>query len=369
MTHMKNQLYSLLSALAFLFPVHAIAAEPEKIVNVFSWNDYIGEHTLENFSKETGIKVHYDITDASEVMEAKIIAGKSGYDVAVPSSNPTVPRLISIGALHKFDKSKIPNLKYVDPQLAKIAEEVDPGNEHAVIYQYTVIGLGVNETKVREIIPDAPLDSLDLILKPEYAEKLSKCGIVMLDSALVMVSTLAHYYGFDKDTTNDDDLKKIETELLKIRPYIRYFHSSAYINDLASEDICLVIGYSGDVNQAASRARDLGSKSKIKFHVPREGSEFNFDMMVIPEDAEHLDNAYSYINYILRPDVMGPISNHIEYPNAIPDSRKYMSSELLVPGRIFLSNEDLKRTFTSKFLTKLEMRKRNRLWTKFIYNK
>lgn len=366
---MKKLIFSFISFTGLLLPLQAVGADQEKFVNVFSWNDYIGEHTLENFTKETGIKVNYDITDASEVMEAKIIAGKSGYDVVVPSSNPTVPRLISIGALHQFDKTKIPNLKYVDPRLAKIAEEVDPGNEHAVIYQYTVIGLGVNETKVKEIIPDAPVDSLDLILKPEYASKLSKCGIVMLDSALVMISTLAHYYGFDKDTTNEDDLEKIGEQLLKIRPYIRYFHSSAYINDLASEDICLVIGYSGDVNQAASRARDLGSKSKIKFHVPREGSEFNFDMLVIPHDAEHIDNAYSYINYIIRPDVMGPISNHIEYPNAIPESRKYMDPELLIPGRIFLSDEDLKRTFTSKFLTKLEMRKRNRLWTKFIYNK
>lgn len=351
-----------------LNPLSTLAQSNEKLVNVYSWNDFIAPDTLANFTKETGIKVNYDIVDSSDIMEAKLISGRSGYDVALPSSNPSVPRLIATGALHQLDKSKIPNLKYIDPTLAKIAEGFDPGNNYSVIYQYTVLGLGVNKTKVRELLPNAPLDSLDLVLKPEYAEKLSKCGIVMLDAPLEMISTLAHYYGFDKDTTDEAELKVIEENLLKIRPYIRYFHSSSYINDLASEDICVVIGFSGDVNQAASRAKELGSKADIQFYIPREGSEISFDLLTIPHDSQHIDNAYTYINYILRPDVMGAISNHIEYPNAVLESRRYMNPELLEEGKVFLTPADLKKTFTTELLSKMELRKRNRLWTKFLYN-
>lgn len=354
--------------LSFILPLQTLADTDEKIVNVYSWNDFIAPNTLKNFTKETGIKVNYDIVDSSDIMEAKLISGRSGYDVALPSSNPSVPRLIATGALHKLDKSKIPNLKYIDPTLAKIAEGFDPGNNYSVIYQYIVLGLGVNKLKVRELLPNAPLDSLDLVLKPEYAEKLSKCGIVMLDAPLEMISTIAHYYGFDKDTTDEAELQIIEEKLLQIRPYIRYFHSSSYINDLASGDICVAIGFSGDVNQAASRAKELGTKADIQFYIPREGAEISFDLLSIPSDAVHIDNAYAYINYILRPDVMGAISNHIEYPNAIPESRKHMNPELLEEGKVFLTPGDLKKTFTTELLSKMELRKRNRLWTKFLYD-
>ena len=344
-------------------------AQTQPHVNVLSWNDFIAPNTNADFTKEAGIKVNYDFTDSSDIMEAKLISGKSGYDVAVPSSNPSIPRLIQTGALHELDRSKIPNWQYLDPDLMKIVEGVDPSNKYAIIYQYVVLGLGVNIDKVKQLVPDAPLNSLDLIFKPEYASRLAPCGIVMLDSPLEIMETMINYFGYPRNTTDPEHLEAINAKLQEIRPYIRYFHSSTYISDLASGDVCVALGFSGDINQAATRAKEIGSGANVEFFPPREGSEISFDMLVIPEDADHKDEAYAYINYLLDPKVMAQISDYIEYPNAIPASRKYMDPEIANSDKVFLSEKTLKNTFTSGEFSKIDLRKRNRLWSKFVYNR
>jgi putrescine transport system substrate-binding protein len=353
---------------SLIFPSIIYAQAPPH-VNVLGWNDFIAPNTNSDFTKKTGIKVNYDITDSSDIMEAKLISGKSGYDVAIPSSNPSIPRLIQTNALLELDRSKIPNWQYLDPALMRIVEDVDPGNKYAIIYQYVVIGLGVNIDKVKELAPDAPLDSLDLIFNPKYASRLATCGIVMLDSPLEIIETIINYYGFPRDTTDPEHLAMINEKLQEIRPYIRYFHSSSYISDLASGDVCVALGFSGDINQAATRAKEIGSGENISLFIPKEGSEISFDMLVIPEDADHKEEAYRYLNNMLDPKVMAEISDYIEYPNAIPASRQYMDPKIAQSDKVFLSEKTLKNTFTSGQFSKIDLRKRNRLWSKFVYNR
>lgn len=358
-----------LFSFAFLSILGLSGYASENIVNVLGWNDFIAPDTNANFTKKTDIIVNYDFTDSSEIMEAKLITGKSGYDVAFPSSSQSVPRLIETQAIKKLDRSKIPNWKYLDPLLTKQVQEIDPGNLHAIIYQYTILGLGINIDKVKELLPNAPIDSLDLILKPENAKILSKCGIAFLDNPLELLETIINYFGFPKNTTKTEDLDEIITALYKIRPYIRYFHSSSYISDLASGDVCVVLGYSGDINQAAKRAKEIGSDVNIQFYIPKEGTEISFDMLTIPSDADHVDEAYSYINYLLDPKIMASISDYIQYPNAIPKSKEYMNPNTVNNKAIYPPQSDLSRTFMADKYTKTDLRKRNRLWTKFIYNK
>ena len=298
-----------------VLPLLAARAE-EKRLHVYNWSDYIAPDTIANFTKETGIEVTYDVYDGNEVLEAKLLAGHSGYDIVVPSASPYMARQIAAGAYHELDKAKLPNLNNLDPQILALAATADPGNAHGVPYLWSVTGIGYNTALLDRALGDAAArDSLALLFDPAYAQKLAACGIALLDTPQEIVPAALAYLGRDPKSHAEADLAEAIALIDKVRPYVRKFHSSQYINDLATGDICIALGYSGDVIQARNRAREAESPVEIAFRVPREGAQMSIDMLGIPVDAPHPDNAHVFINYILRPDVITAITNAVSYPN------------------------------------------------------
>ena len=290
------------------------------VLHVYNWSDYIAPDTIANFTKETGVAVTYDVYDGNEVLEAKLLAGNSGYDIVVPTAMPYMARQIAAGAYRPLDKAKLPNLKNLDPAILALVADADPGNKYGVPYMWGVTGIGYNPALVAKalgpmVMPIAPGDTLALLFDPAIAEKLSTCGISMLDTPEEVFPAAFSYLGIDTKSRDPSDLDKAVAMLLKIRPYVRKFHSSEYINDLANGDICVALGYSGDVIQARNRAAEAKNGVDIVFRVPREGAMMAVDMMGIPKDAPDPDNALAYINYILRPEVAAAITNAVSYPN------------------------------------------------------
>jgi putrescine transport system substrate-binding protein len=285
-----------------------------KVLNLYIWSDYLAANTLPDFEKQTGIKVHVAYFDTNETLETKLLAGSSGYDVVVPTAS-YFERQIKAGVYLTLDKSKLPNLKNMDPQLmAKVALH-DPDNAHGIIYMWGTNGIGYNEKMIKELMPDAPLDSWRMVFDPAVASKIAKCGISVLDSPAEMMRAVYSYLGKDPNSQNPDDLAQGEAVLLKIRPYIRNINSSEYIEALANGDLCLAVGYNGDVMQARDRAREANKGIEIKYAVPKEGSILWFDMLAIPKDAPDPDSAYAYLNYIMTPQVIADISNFKRYAN------------------------------------------------------
>src|SRR5580692_2052184 len=292
----------------------ARAETPE--LHVYNWSDYIAPDTIPNFTKETGIAVTYDVYDGNEVLEAKLLAGQSGYDVVVPSASPFMAREIKAGAFRALDKSRLPNLKNLDPQMLALAAEADPGNTYGVPYLWSVTGIGYNEALVAKVLAnDGPRDTLALLFDPANAKKLADCGISLLDTPQEVFPAALAYLGLDPKSRDPGDLDKATALLQKIRPYVRKFHSSQYINDLANGDICIALGYSGDVIQARNRALEAQNGVTIAFRVPKEGAQMSIDMLGVPKDAPHPDNALKFIDYILRPEVIAAISDAVSYPN------------------------------------------------------
>ena len=284
-------------------------------MNLYIWSDYLAPDTLSDFEKQTGIKVHAAYFDTNETLETKLLAGDSGFDVVVPTAS-YFERQIKAGAFLTLDKSKLPNLQNMDPQLmAKVAQH-DPGNAHGVIYMWGTNGIGYNEKMVKALMPDAPLDSWRLIFDPSVAAKLAKCGISLLDSPAEVMRAVYSYLGKDPNSQSADDLLQAEATLVKIRPYIRNFSSSEYIEALANGDLCISLGYNGDVMQARDRAREANKGIDLKYVVPKEGSILWFDMLAIPKDAPHPDSAYTFINYMMTPQVIADVSNFKRYANA-----------------------------------------------------
>jgi putrescine transport system substrate-binding protein len=309
-----NKLSTLALITASVFSSTAIQAE--EVVKMYNWSDYIAEDTLANFEKETGIKVIYDVFDSNEVLEAKLLSGRSGYDIVVPS-NHFMAKQIKAGAFQKLDRSKLTNYANLKTDLMKQLEKADPGNQYSVPYLWGTNGIGYNVDKVKAVLgEDAPFDSLELIFNPKYAEKIGSCGFSMLDSADDMLPQALIYLGLDPNSKNAADYEKAAEVLAKVRPFVTYFHSSRYISDLANGDICVAFGFSGDVFQAAARADEAGNGNKIGYSIPKEGANLWFDMLTIPQDATNVDNAHKLINYLLRPDVIAPISNYVAYANA-----------------------------------------------------
>ena len=296
-------------------PLLAAGAE-EKRLHIYNWSDYIAADTIANFTKETGIEVTYDVYDGNEVLEAKLLAGHSGYDIVVPSASPYMARQIAAGAYRTLDKARLPNLKNLDPQIVARAATADPGNAHGVPYLWSVTGIGYNTAQLdRALAEAAPRDSLALLFDPAYAQKLAPCGIALLDTPQEVVPAALAYLGRDPKSHTEADLADAIALIDQLRPYVRKFHSSQYINDLATGDLCIALGYSGDVIQARNRAREAESPVEIAFRVPREGAQMSIDMLGIPADAPHPENAHAFINYILRPDIMAAITNAVSYPN------------------------------------------------------
>ncbi len=296
-------------------PAAGGGAEGGRVLNLYIWSDYLAPNTLSDFEKQSGIKVHVAYFDTNETLETKLLAGSSGYDIVVPTAS-YFERQIKAGVYLPLDKSKLPNLKNMDAQLmAKVAMH-DPDNAHGVIYLWGTNGIGYNEKMIKALLPDAPLDSWRMVFDPEIASKVAKCGISVLDSPAEMMRAVFNYLGKDPNSQKPEDLAQGEATLMKIRPFIRNINSSEYIEALANGDLCLAVGYNGDVMQARDRAHDANKGIDIKYSVPKEGTILWFDMLAIPKDAPNPDSAYAFINYIMTPQVIADISNFKRYANA-----------------------------------------------------
>lgn len=334
-------------------------------VNFYNWSDYIAEDTLPSFTRETGIEVTYDVFDTNEVLEAKLLAGNTGFDVVVPGSD-FMGRQIQAGAFMELDKAKIPNLAGLDPAVMKLLEDKDPGNKHGVPYMWGTTGIGYNVAKVKAALGDnAPVDSWDLIFKPENLSKLAGCGVAFLDSPTEIFSTALNYLGMDPNSMKPEDYSGPATDLMmKIRPHITYFHSSKYINDLANGDICVAVGWSGDILQARDRASEAGKDVEVAYRIPKEGAQMWFDILTIPKDAKNPEGAHKLIDYLLRPEVMANNTNYVAYANAVPASKAFIEADILNDPGIFPSDETAARLFTAKPLPQDVSRVVTRSWTR-----
>lgn len=318
---------SLMVALGALIVASPALAQEEPVVNVYNWSDYIAEDTIAQFEAETGIKVNYDVFDSNEIVEAKLLAGSSGYDVVVPSGF-FLERQIEAGLFQPLDKSKLPNLSNLDPGIMATASVHDPDNAHSIVYMQFTVGLGYDVAKVTERVgADGPLNSWDLVFKPEVAAKLADCGIAMLDSPAEVTASALKYLGRDPNSESEEDLAAAEELLMSVRPYVRYFHSSQYIDDLGSGEICIALGYSGDVFIAADAAAEAGT-GEITYIIPKEGALSAFDMMAIPSDAPHPDNAHKFINFIMKPEITAGITDYVYYASANAAATEFVSEEV-----------------------------------------
>ncbi|MEA3197965.1 MAG: putrescine transport system substrate-binding protein [Gammaproteobacteria bacterium] len=335
-----------------------------RVLNLYIWSDYLAANTLSNFEKQTGIKVHVAYFDTNETLETKLLAGSSGYDVVVPTAS-YFERQIKAGVYLPLDKSKLPNLKYMDAQLmAKVALH-DPGNAHGIIYTWGTNGIGYNEKMVKELMPDAPIDSWRLVFDPAVASKVAKCGISVLDSPAEMIRAVYSYLGKDPNSQNPDDLALAEAVLTKIRPYIRNINSSEYIEALANGDLCVAVGYNGDVMQARDRAREANKGIEVKYSVPKEGSILWFDMLGIPKDAPDPDSAYAYLNYIMTPQVIADISNFKRYANANTASEALVSKSVRDDPGIYPPPEQRQKLAVQLADSADQTRAITRVWQRF----
>jgi putrescine transport system substrate-binding protein len=346
-----------------LWPLAAAAEEP--VLHVYNWSDYIAPDTIADFEKETGIAVTYDVYDGNEVLEAKLLAGHSGYDIVVPSASPYMARQIKAGAYRTLDKSKLPNWQNLDPQLLALAATANPGNAHGVPYLWSVTGIGYNTAMLdRALGPEAPRDTLALLFDPALARKLEGCGIGLLDTPQEVFPAALTYLRLDPKSRDPADLDRAAELIQRVRPYVRKFHSSQYINDLATADLCIALGYSGDVIQARNRAREAESAVEIAFRVPREGAQMSIDMLGIPADAPHPDNALLFINYILRPEVIAAVSNAVSYPNPNLAATAYVKADIRDDPGIY-PPESVRRLFYIDLpAPRAYERLRTRLWSR-----
>ena len=348
--------------IAFLVPVSAFAQD--KILNVYNWTDYIDPAALERFQKETGVTLHYDVYDSLETLEAKMLAGHSGYDVIVPTAEPTFARLIAAHALLPLDRAKIANLTNLDPALMQRVAKSDPGNTYGAIYLWGTIGLGEIPAKLKALFPEAPLDSWDLLFKPDNARRVAGCGITMMDSATDVIPSVLRYLHHDPSSTAPADLADVERTLMAIRPYIRTFASGGAIESLAGGETCLVMSYSGDVIQAAARAAEA-KRDAVAYAAPPDFTQLWFDMLAIPMDAPHPELAAQFINFLLQPDVMAGITNTVHYANAVTASRADVTPSVRDDPNVYPSADALQRSFAIGAIDQNALRARTRMWARF----
>lgn len=342
----------------------ATAQADDKLVRFYNWSDYIGPETLKDFQKDSGINVQYDVFDTNEMLEAKLLSGHSGYDLVVPSSQ-FLPKQIKAGVYQPLDRSKLTNWKHLDPRLMQRLEAADPGNKYAVPYMWGTVGIGYNYDKVRAALGDnAPLDSWDLVFKPENLAKLHGCGVAFLDAPVKIIPQAMHYLGLDPNSHNPDDYKKASALLQKLAPSVTYFHSSRYPTDLANGDICVAIGYSGDVMQAQSRAKDAGKKIDIRYVIPKEGANLWFDMLAIPSDSSNPTGALALINYLLQPQVIAPVSNYVGYANPNKDATTLLDPKVRDNPGIYPDDAVINKLFVSADLPLNIQRVITREWTR-----
>ncbi len=357
---------SALAALAFGVSTLATAtiAQSDEVVNVYNWSDYIDESVLEDFTKETGIEVRYDVFDSNELLETKMLAGQSGYDVVVPTGT-FISRQIQAGVFQKLDQSKLSNAGNQWGRVKEVTEIYDPENAYSVNYMWGTTGLGYNTAMVAERLgEDAPTDSLSLIFDPANAEKLADCGIHVLDAPTEIIPAALKYIGEDPNSKDPEVIRKAEPVLMALRPHVRKFHSSEYINALANGDICVAFGWSGDVLQARDRAAEADKGVEIVYSIPTEGALMWFDQMAIPADAPNADNAHKFIDFILRADVAAKSSNYINYANGNEASQELLDEGVITDPAIYPSDETMANLYSVTAYPPKVNRIVTRLWTK-----
>jgi putrescine transport system substrate-binding protein len=338
------------------------AAAQAPVVNVFNWSDYIEPGLLADFTRETGIKVRYDTFDSNDTLETKLLAGKSGYDVVVPT-HQFLEREIKAGVFQKLDKSKLPNLVNIWPEIAQRLAVFDPGNLYAVNYMWGTTGIGYNVKKAREVLaPDAKIDSWDFVFKPELLAKFKGCGVYLLDSADDIFPAALQYLGFDPNSHNQAELKKAADLIGQVRSSVRKFHSSEYIDALARGEICFAVGFSGDVKQAEKRAAEAKNRVEIAYAIPKEGAQLWFDNLAIPKDARHPAEAHAFINFLQKPEVAAKNSNFISYANGNLASQQFIDKKVLEDPTIYPDEVTMSRLYTVKAYDAATTRLTNRLW-------
>ncbi len=339
------------------------AAPEEKILNIYNWADYIGRSTIADFEASTGIKVNYDTYDSNEVLETKLLTGRTGYDVVVPSGN-FLERLVKAGVFAKLDKSRLTNLVHMDPEIMGRIAVNDPGNEHAINYMWGTTGIGYNPAMVRRALGTDRIDSWNAIFDPAFASKLAKCGISMLDAPEDVFEAARIYLGRDPNSETSEDLAAAEALLARVRPYVRYFHSSQHVNDLASGEICVSLSWNGLILQARSRGAAAAVPVEVVYVIPKEGTTIWFDTAAIPADAPHPGNAHVFLNYLMEPKVIAGVSNDVGYANGNSASLPFISDDLRNDTGVYPTAEMRKRLHPSKLKSQAFSREQNRAWTR-----
>lgn len=335
----------------------------DKVLNVFNWAEYIGKSTIADFEAKTGIKVNYDVYDSSEVLETKLLTGGSGYDVVVPSGARGA-NLVKIGALRKLDKTKLKNLSNLDPTYMQTLAGYDPGNEHALPYLWGTTGIGYNPDMVERVLGTRVIDSLSAVFDPTIASKLAKCGITIVDAPESMFMMALIYLGVDANSERLEDLVAAEALMARARPYIRYFHSSQYVNDLASGEVCVSIGWSNAIMQARLRGSQSKSPVEVIYAIPREGGTLYFDMMAIPIDAPHPEHAYAFLDYIAEPTVIAEVSNTVRAANGNKASLPFLDTELRSDPAVYPADEVFEKLWLEKPWPSQKTREVTRAWTR-----
>ena len=352
--------------LPFLAVLVALAAAPalgQGQVNVYNWSDYIAEDQLKLFQKDTGIKVNYTTYDSNEILEAKLRAGRSGYDVVVPTASPFFVRQLAAGLYRPLDKAKLKNWKNLDPEIMASLAKYDPGNAHAIPWMWGTTGIGYNIAEIRKRLPDAPVDSLKMVFDPAVVAKFADCGVMMLDSATDVFPAALKYLGLDPDSKKTEDLVQAADVVKAVRPFIRKFHSSEYINALAGGDICLVLGYSGDIFQARDRAAKAKDKRDIAYAIPREGSMLWIDVAAIPGDDPNPDNALRFLDFMLEPKVAAASSELTGYANANTAATALLPKDISGNPLIYPPADVRAKFYTITAGSADQTRERTRLWT------
>jgi putrescine transport system substrate-binding protein len=361
---MKYSLKTLIATAIFSALTTSIThAGDDNVVNVYNWSDYIDESTLKDFEAQTGIKVIYDVFDSNEVLETKMLAGNSGYDIVVPTGD-FLGRQIQAGAFQKLDPSKLPNLKNMWADINQRTETYDPGNAYSINYMWGTTGIGYNVDKIKERMADAPVDSLRMIFDPEIAPKFKDCGIHVLDAPTELIPAALRYLGEDPNSNDPEVIKKAEAPLSVLRANTTKFHSSEYINALANGDICLAVGWSGDILQARDRAAEADNGVQIEYAIPTEGALMWFDQMAIPTSAKHVDNAHKFLNFIMNAQVMAKNSNYVYYANGNKASQAFLEEDVIGDPAIYPPEETVSKLYIKSAYPPKIQRKVTRLWTK-----
>ncbi len=341
----------------------APALAQEKVVNVYNWSDYIDPKALDDFSKETGIKVVYDTYDSNETLETKLLAGNTGYDVVVPSAT-FLQRQIKAGVYQKLDKSKLPNLKGMWPEVMARLAAYDPGNQYAVNYMWFTTGIAFNVDKAKQRMGGKPIDSWDTVFKPENLRKFADCGVYMLDSPEDVFTSELKYLGVNPDSKNPADIKRAADALMRVKPFVKKFHSSEYINALANGDICLAVGWAGDTFQARARAKEAGNGVDIDYVVPKEGALMSLDNLAIPKDAPHVAEAYAFIDFLLRPEIAARNTAATNFANGVIASKPLIDKEILDNPSIYPREDGLKNLFVVSPYDQATQKIVTREWTR-----